>query len=122
MIDKDETLIATKTAAAQEEISQMQLNGYCGCSQSFWNILFASIAVIRQVGQNVVLLIWFSSAPNKSVDPLWMLTFNAIAFMIFFGSSVIIFDVIKYKTISNMQQLKQVFHKSLFKRYMYPML
>ena len=75
--DRDEKLINTKIA--QEKMLAMELDGYCGCSQSIWNILFASMAVIGQVGQNVVLPIWFSSTPGGTVDTLCIIfNFNSI--------------------------------------------
>eukprot|EP01083_Nonionella_stella_P265629 899596_1 len=89
-----------------EDVLRMEMDGFWGIRQDTWNIIFALINIIGQVAQNVILPIWFVSIPNaaegNSVDPLWICISYAIFYIIFFGICVIIFDVIKNKTISNM--------------------
>eukprot|EP01084_Bolivina_argentea_P032409 59968_1 len=57
------------------------------------NIVFALMVVIGQVGENVVLPIWFASlTENHSVDPLWILLFNSLFCLVVFAILVLIFD------------------------------
>ena len=99
-----------------DELLVMRMDGYCGCPQTVWNIIFALMVIIGQVSQNVALPIWFSSVPD-TIDPLWIVMLSAIIFQIFFGICVIIFDVCINKTISNIQQLTHVFSWKYTKRY-----
>ena len=73
------------------------------------------MVVLGQVGQNVSLPIWFASVPNDgSLDPMFILTFAGLSFVIIFGIFALI-DLARGKT--SIEEIIQFSTFKFFKRY-----